>query len=49
MLREINKYELSKKGTGDDIEDRKKYIGIMKEVYLEEISSKTMFDEVYNN
>jgi hypothetical protein len=49
MLKEISNHELTKKGANDGVEDNKKTILNVKESYLQDISQKTMFDEVYKN
>mmetsp|Transcript_42923 Transcript_42923/g.41271 ORF Transcript_42923/g.41271 Transcript_42923/m.41271 type:complete len:124 (+) Transcript_42923:793-1164(+) len=49
MLREIDKIEKEKKTHSDGKDDNKKVVVNEKEAYLQEISQKTWFDEVYKN
>lgn len=49
MQKEITKFEKFKKLNVDDAENKKKIVDNLKEMYLKDISEKTMFDEVYKN
>eukprot|EP00349_Pseudokeronopsis_sp_Brazil_P006806 CAMPEP_0202962618 /NCGR_PEP_ID=MMETSP1396-20130829/6724_1 /ASSEMBLY_ACC=CAM_ASM_000872 /TAXON_ID= /ORGANISM="Pseudokeronopsis sp., Strain Brazil" /LENGTH=107 /DNA_ID=CAMNT_0049683335 /DNA_START=812 /DNA_END=1135 /DNA_ORIENTATION=+ len=49
MHREIDKLEREKKNRDQGKDDDKKVVVNEKEAYLQEISEKTMFDEVYKN
>lgn len=47
MLKEISEYEKIKKDTNGESENNKKVVTQLKENFLEDISQKTMFDELY--
>ena len=47
MLKEISKYEQSQKETNEEVDDRYKIKENVKEVYVQDLCQKTMFDEVY--
>jgi uncharacterized protein YeeX (DUF496 family) len=49
MHRQISKVDRGNRLTTDVATDKKKITDNMKEVFLQDISSKTMFDEVYKN
>eukprot|EP00347_Sterkiella_histriomuscorum_P024380 403331322 len=49
MQKEITRFEKFKKLQLDDADNKKKIADNMKEMFLQDISQKTMFDEVYKN